>query len=32
MWIAKDWKDYELLACGGCEKLARWDMQVLVLN
>ena len=25
MWIAKDWKDYELLDCGGGEKLERWD-------
>lgn len=24
MWIAKDWKDYELLDCGGGEKLERW--------
>ena len=30
MWIAKDWKDYELLDCGGGEKLERWDRQVLV--
>ena len=29
MWIAKDWKDYELLDCGGGEKLERWDRQVL---
>ena len=21
MWIAEDWKDYELLDCGGGEKL-----------
>ena len=30
MWIAKDWKDYELLDCGGGVKLERWDRQVLV--
>ena len=30
MWIAKDWKDYELLDCGGGEKLERWDRQALV--
>ena len=30
MWIAKDWKDYELLDCGGGEKLERWDRYVLV--
>ena len=30
MWIAKDWKDYELLDCGGGEKLERWDRQILV--
>ena len=29
MWIAKDWKDYELLDCGGGEKLERWDRQIL---
>ena len=30
MWIAKDWQDYELLDCGGGEKLERWDKQYLV--
>ena len=30
MWIAEDWKDYELLDCGGGEKLERWDKQFLV--
>ena len=27
---ADTWKDYELLDCGGGEKLERWDRQVLV--
>ncbi len=30
MWIADKWKDYELLDCGGGERLERWDRQVLV--
>ena len=30
MWIAKDWKDYELLDCGGGEKLERWGDYLLV--
>ena len=30
MWIAKDWRDYELLDCGDGEKLERWDKQILV--
>ena len=30
MWITKDWQDYELLDCGGGEKLERWDQQILV--
>lgn len=30
MWIADGWKDYELLDCGGGEKLERWDKQLLV--
>ena len=30
MWIADGWNDYELLDCGGGEKLERWDRQVLV--
>ena len=30
MWIADKWEDYELLDCGGGERLERWDRQVLV--
>ena len=30
MWIADKWQDYELLDCGGGEKLERWGRQVLV--
>ena len=30
MWIADGWKDYELLDCGGGEKLERWGKQILV--
>ena len=30
MWIADQWRDYELLDCGGGEKLERWDKQYLV--
>lgn len=30
MWIAENWRDYELLDCGGGEKLERWDKQILV--
>ena len=30
MWLAERWKDYELLDCGGGEKLERWGKQVLV--
>ena len=30
MWIADKWRDYELLDCGGGEKLERWDRQYLV--
>ena len=30
MWIAENWRDYELLDCGGGEKLERWDRQLLV--
>ena len=30
MWIADRWRDYELLDCGGGEKLERWGEQVLV--
>ena len=28
MWIAEKWQDYELLDCGGGEKLERWDKQI----
>lgn len=30
MWIADKWQDYELLDCGGGEKLERWADQLLV--
>ena len=30
MWIADQWRDYELLDCGNGEKLERWGQQVLV--
>ena len=30
MWIADGWEDYELLDCGGGEKLERWGRQILV--
>ena len=30
MWIADGWKDYELLDCGGGEKLERWGKHILV--
>ena len=30
MWIADKWEGYELLDCGGGERLERWDSQVLV--
>jgi len=30
MWTADQWKDYELLDCGGGEKLERWGGQILV--
>lgn len=30
MWIASDWKDYEVLDCSGGEKLERWGMYTLV--
>lgn len=30
MWIAESWQDYELLDCGGGEKLERWAEQLLV--
>ena len=30
MWIADKWEDYELIDCGGGEKLERWGRQILV--
>jgi 23S rRNA (cytosine1962-C5)-methyltransferase len=30
MWLADNWKDYELLDCGGGEKLERWGKYILV--
>ena len=30
MWSAAQWQDYELLDCGGGEKLERWGEQYLV--
>ena len=30
MWLADEWKDYELLDCGGGEKLERWGDKLLV--
>ncbi|MCD8143082.1 MAG: class I SAM-dependent methyltransferase [Clostridiales bacterium] len=30
MWIADQWKDYELIDCGGGEKLERWGSEILV--
>ena len=30
MWIADQWKDYELMDCGDGEKLERWNHQILV--
>lgn len=30
MWIAKNWKDYEVLDCSGGEKLERWGNYLLV--
>jgi 23S rRNA (cytosine1962-C5)-methyltransferase len=30
MWIADQWKDYELIDCGGGEKLERWGHEILV--
>jgi len=30
MWISEHWKDYELLDCGGGEKLERWGNYTLV--
>ncbi len=30
MWVADGWKDYELIDCGGGEKLERWGKYILV--
>jgi 23S rRNA (cytosine1962-C5)-methyltransferase len=30
MWMAEHWTDYELLDCGGGEKLERWGREILV--
>jgi 23S rRNA (cytosine1962-C5)-methyltransferase len=30
MWIADSWKDYEVIDCGGGEKLERWGERTLV--
>lgn len=30
MWIAKDWKDYEVIDTSGGEKLERWGEYTLV--
>ena len=30
MWIADKWQDYELLDCGGGERLERWGERILV--
>ena len=30
MWIADGWKDYEVIDCGGGEKLERWGDKILV--
>ncbi len=30
MWIADNWKDYEILDCSGGEKLERWDSYLLI--
>ena len=30
MWVSDKWQDYELIDCGGGEKLERWDNQILV--
>ena len=30
MWRSEDWKDYELIDCGGGEKLERWGSYLLV--
>ena len=30
MWIADQWKDYELIDCSRGEKLERWDRYTLL--
>ena len=30
MWVSDKWRDYELIDCGGGEKLERWGKHVLV--
>lgn len=30
MWIAKDWKDYEVIDCSKGEKVERWGEYTLV--
>ena len=30
MWIADNWKDYELLDASGGERLERWGSHILV--
>ncbi len=30
MWIADNWKDYEIIDCSGGEKLERWGRYILV--
>ena len=30
MWLADDWKDYEIIDCSGGEKLERWGKYLLV--
>ncbi|MDO4553581.1 MAG: class I SAM-dependent methyltransferase [Lachnospiraceae bacterium] len=30
MWIANDWKDYEVIDCSGGEKLERWGEYILL--
>ena len=30
MWMANGWRDYELLDCGGGERLERWGKRILI--
>ena len=30
MWLADQWQDYELIDCGGGQRLERWGSQILV--